>query len=77
MIASARHASEVIARIRALSKKGALESVRFDINQAIDDVVALIRREINVHGVDLRLDLGASLPPIDGDRIQLQQCNKL
>jgi signal transduction histidine kinase len=73
MIGSARHASDVIARIRALSKKGAFESVRFDINQAIDDVIALILREINAHGVALRLDLGASLPPVDGDRVQLQQ----
>jgi signal transduction histidine kinase len=73
MIGSARHASEVIARIRALSKKGASERVRFDINQAIDDVIALILREINAHGVALRLDLGASLPPVDGDRVQLQQ----
>jgi len=73
MIGSARHASEVIARIRSLSKKGELETAQFDINQAIDDVIALIRREINVHSVSLRLDLGASLPLVDGDRIQLQQ----
>jgi PAS domain S-box-containing protein len=73
MIGSARHASDVIARIRALSKKGALETAQFDINEAIADVIALIRREINVHGVSLRLDLGTSLPAIDGDRIQLQQ----
>jgi signal transduction histidine kinase len=73
MIGSARHASDVIERIRALSKKGAFESVRLDINQVIDDVIALIRRELNVHGIHLRLDLGASLPPVDGDRIQLQQ----
>jgi PAS domain S-box-containing protein len=73
MIGSARHASEVIARIRALSKKGAFERMRFDINQAIDDVIALILREINAHGVALQLDLGTSLPPVDGDRVQLQQ----
>jgi C4-dicarboxylate-specific signal transduction histidine kinase len=73
MIGSARHASDVIERIRALSKKGAFESVRLDINQVIDGVIALIRREIKVHGISLRLDLEASLPPIDGDRIQLQQ----
>jgi signal transduction histidine kinase len=73
MIFSARHASDVIARIRALSRKGTLESVQLDINKVIQDVIALIRREINVHGVSLRLDLGSSLPPVDGDRIQLQQ----
>ena len=47
MIGSARHASDVIERIRALSKKRAFENVRLDINQVIDDVIALIRREIN------------------------------
>jgi signal transduction histidine kinase len=73
MIGSARHASDVIARIRALSKKGALERVRLDINKVIDDVIALIRREINVHSVSLRLDLGSSLSPVLGDRVQLQQ----
>jgi PAS domain S-box-containing protein len=73
MIGSARRASDVIARIRALSRKDALETAQLDINKAIDDVIALIREEINIHGVSLRLDLGASLPPVDGDRIQLQQ----
>jgi PAS domain S-box-containing protein len=73
MIGSARRASDVIARIRALSRKDALETAQLDINKAIDDVIALIREEINVHGVSLQLDLGASLRPVDGDRIQLQQ----
>jgi signal transduction histidine kinase len=59
--------------IRALSKKRAFETVRLDINQVINDVIALIRGEINVHGISLRLELGASLPRVDGDRIQLQQ----
>jgi PAS domain S-box-containing protein len=73
MIGSARRASDVIARIRALSKKGALERAQLNINKAIEDVIPLIRREINVRGVSLRLDLASSLPLVDGDRIQLQQ----
>ena len=73
MIGSARRASDVIARIRGLSKKSTLESARLDINQVIDDVVALIRREMEAHRVSLRLDLAGALPPVNGDRIQLQQ----
>jgi PAS domain S-box-containing protein len=73
MIGSARHASDVIARIRVLSKKGALESVRLDINQVILDVVALIRREMDAHAISLRLELGSPLASVIGDRIQLQQ----
>src|ERR1700730_10780556 len=73
MIGSARRASDVIARIRARSRKGAPQTAQRNINEAIDDVLAVIRREINVHGLSLRLDLGTSLPPVDGDRVQLQQ----
>jgi len=72
MIGSARHASDVIERIRALSKRRAFESVRLDINQVIDDVVALIRRE-STFIVYLCGSTSGSLPPVDGDRIQLQQ----
>ncbi|HMF60138.1 MAG TPA: AAA family ATPase [Vicinamibacterales bacterium] len=73
MIGSARHAANVIAHIRALSKKGALEKTLINVNKVIEDVIPLIRQEIAIHGVSLRLDLASSLPPVDGDRVQLQQ----
>jgi signal transduction histidine kinase len=73
MINSARHASDVITRIRVVSRKGVLERTRLDINEVIDDVVAMIRPEINIHHVSLRVDHEPSLPPVHGDRVQLQQ----
>jgi predicted ATPase/signal transduction histidine kinase len=73
MINSARHASDVITRIRVLSRKGVLERTCLDINEVIDDVVAMIRPEINIHHVSLRVDHQQSLPPAHGDRVQLQQ----
>jgi PAS domain S-box-containing protein len=73
MISGASHASDVISRIRALSKKGAFERARLDVNEVINDVLVLMRREITDHRVSLRLDLGSSLPPAHGDRVQLQQ----
>ncbi len=73
MIRSATRASDVIARIHALSKKSALEPVRLDVNDVIDEVIVLMRREIAAHRVSLRRDLGSSLPPVNGDRVQLQQ----
>ena len=63
MRASARSSEE-----NALRKR-----TQLNINKAIGDVIPLIRREINVRGVSLRLDLAPSLPLVDGDRIQLQQ----
>jgi predicted ATPase/signal transduction histidine kinase len=73
MINSARHASDVIARIRVLSRKGVFERTCLDINEVIDDVVAMIRPEIDIQNVSLRVDHGQSLPSAHGDRVQLQQ----
>jgi two-component system sensor kinase FixL len=73
MIDSAKHAGEVIARLRALSRKSTSEKIRLDINEVVDEVLALIRREISVHQVWVRLDLASSLPSVFGDRVQLQQ----
>jgi signal transduction histidine kinase len=73
MIDCAMLAGEVITRLRALSRKTAPEMVRLDINEVVNEVLSLIRREISNQQVSVRLDLAASLPPIFGDRVQLQQ----
>ena len=44
-----------------------------DLNEAIRDVVPLIGTEIRGQEVSLRLDLAPALPPVLGDRIQLQK----
>jgi C4-dicarboxylate-specific signal transduction histidine kinase len=73
MIDGAKHASEVIARLRALSRKETSEKVRLDIDEVVNEVLILIRQEISNHHVWARLDLASPLPPVYGDRVQLQQ----
>jgi PAS domain S-box-containing protein len=73
MIADAERASKVVERIRALSKKNELERLLLDVNGVINDVIKLVGREIVSHQVSLRLELAADLPPVLGDRVQLQQ----
>jgi C4-dicarboxylate-specific signal transduction histidine kinase len=73
MIDCAKHASEVIARLRALSRNATSETVRLDINEVVNEVIALIRQEISNHQVSVQLDLASPLPPVFGDRVQLQQ----
>jgi PAS domain S-box-containing protein len=68
-----KRASEVIGRIRALIKKEAPRQDRFDINEAILDVIALTRSEVVKNGVSLQTQLAPGLPLIQGDRVQLQQ----
>jgi PAS domain S-box-containing protein len=66
-------AGEVIGRIRALIKKAPPRNDRLDLNEAILDVIALTRSEVQRHGVSLQTQLATGVPLIHGDRIQLQQ----
>ena len=73
IIRDGNRAGEVITRIRALLRKTDTEKARLDINQTIREVVTLTRNEATGKGVALRMELAADLPPVLGDRVQLQQ----
>lgn len=73
MIADAERASNVVNRIRSLSKKNRPERTLLDINDVISEVVKLVHREIVNHQVSLQLELPTTLPRVPGDRVQLQQ----
>ena len=73
MISNGRRASEIIHRLRALSRKTETHKVAVDINDAISEVIPLVQQEVLAHRVLLRLDLAPALPAVLGDRVQLQQ----
>jgi C4-dicarboxylate-specific signal transduction histidine kinase len=66
-------AGNVIGGIRALIKKVPPLQACLDINEAIREVIALTRGEAAKTGVSVQTDLADGLPPIYGDRVQLQQ----
>ena len=66
-------AGEIIARIRALAQKAPPRKDWLNINEAIHEVIALARSELQGNHVSLKTRLGRDVPPILGDRIQLQQ----
>ena len=68
-----RRASEVIARIRALARRTTTEKEPLDINEVIREVVALAEGEARRTRAKLLTELGADLPRVLGDRVQLQQ----
>jgi two-component system sensor kinase FixL len=73
MINDGKRASEVVSRLRALSKKTDPQRLRLDLNEVIDEVILLFQRELLNNRVALRLELASTLPPVLGDRVQLQQ----
>ncbi|WP_445219685.1 PAS domain S-box protein [Bradyrhizobium sp. Pa8] len=73
IIDDAIRASEVIRRVRSLARKGDIEMVPLDINDVVNEAIALLTRELVNHQVTLRTELAPTLPTILGDRVQLQQ----
>jgi C4-dicarboxylate-specific signal transduction histidine kinase len=73
IIRDGNRASDVIARIRTLTRKTTAENVPLDINEAIEDVIGIAQGEMRGNGVTLRMELRLDLPSVLGDRVQLQQ----
>jgi PAS domain S-box-containing protein len=72
-IRDGNRASDVIARLRALFSKQDAAAEPVDLNDAARKVIALSLSEIQRSRAILRQDLAESLPPVTGDRVQLQQ----
>ena len=66
-------AVEIIDRIHQFVKKTGPGKQRLDVNETIVEVIELIQAEILRNGVAVRTELADCLPPIQGDRVQLQQ----
>jgi C4-dicarboxylate-specific signal transduction histidine kinase len=73
IVADGTRASAVIARIRAFIKKAPAEMIELDLNELIEEVLALSSRELSGNRVLLEQQLTKALPLVAGDRVQLQQ----
>jgi C4-dicarboxylate-specific signal transduction histidine kinase len=73
IVADADRAEEIIDRIPDRIKKAPPRKGRFDLNQAIDEVIALAGSAIATNGVSARTHLSEALLLFEGDRVQLQQ----
>jgi len=73
IVRDGNRAGDVIERIRSLLKKTPARSDSLDINEVILQVIALLQGEAVKSRVSLQTRLSEGLPPIEGDRVQLQQ----
>ncbi|HEV7374001.1 MAG TPA: ATP-binding protein, partial [Pyrinomonadaceae bacterium] len=72
-IRDGNRASEVITRLRALFSKKDATTESVDLNEATREVIALSLSELQGSRIILRTELSDDLPPVTGDRVQLQQ----
>jgi hypothetical protein len=73
IVRDGKEAGEVIRRVRALFKRESLEKVVLDLNEVISEVLRLVSGEIVKRRVVVETELETNLPPVAGDRVQLQQ----
>jgi predicted ATPase/signal transduction histidine kinase len=73
MIRDGHRAADVITRLRALFVRKGAATEAVDLNEATREVIALSGSELRKGSVLLRAELAADLPPVTGDRVQLQQ----
>ena len=70
VVGDADRAGDIIGRIRDQIKKAPPRKDRFDLNEAINEVIVLARSAIAKNGVSVQTRLTEGLFPVQGDRVQ-------
>jgi C4-dicarboxylate-specific signal transduction histidine kinase len=73
IVKDATRAADIISRVRLLFKKGIPQRELVDVNEAIREMIVLLRSESTRHNITVRTELAPDLPQVTGDRVQLQQ----
>jgi PAS domain S-box-containing protein len=73
VIGDGKRAADIVSRIRDFSKKAPAQKEDLEINEAILEIMGLTRVAMSNQSVSLKMQLSEGLPPILGDRVQLQQ----
>jgi len=73
ILADAGRASQIVTRVRSLSRGEPVQAVAFDFNTSVMEVLALSTDEMERHGIELTLDLAPDLPQARADPVQIGQ----
>jgi PAS domain S-box-containing protein len=73
IVQDGHRAGNFIASIRTLGRKASPEMVTLDINDAISEIVVLMRSELRRNEISIETELTAGPLPVLGNRVQLQQ----
>jgi len=73
LVAQIDHAAGVVRRMRDFLRRGHPHVSTIDSRSMLEDALILVRAEASANGIELVLEAPSELPPLHGDRIQLQQ----
>jgi len=73
VIEQGRRASDVVTGLRSLVRDAQLRFSAVQINDTVEDVLLLSKRDLERAGVTLKTDFDRSIPDVEGDLVQLQQ----
>jgi len=73
IISDDRRIAEVLRRLRGLLKRDRRDYAPVDVNAIVDDVLMLARSSFIERRISIQVERGANLPPVFGDRVQLEQ----
>jgi C4-dicarboxylate-specific signal transduction histidine kinase len=73
IVDAAGRARDVIQRLRELIRRGEITRERLAVDAVIREIEPFARADVGQHGIRLEIDSAADLPPVSGDRVQLQQ----
>jgi signal transduction histidine kinase len=73
IVKDVNRASDIISRISSLFKKDIRKRELSDINEVIQEMIALVSNEAAGYSISIHADLANDVPPVMADRIQLQQ----
>src|SRR5574340_669574 len=71
--AQAKRASEIVRRVRRFVQKGEPQLGPVDLNLIARETAALVDHEARAQNVEIILDLAEALPPVQGERVLLEQ----
>jgi signal transduction histidine kinase/ligand-binding sensor domain-containing protein len=73
IVADGLRASEVVRGLRSFLRRSEAEAADVDLSSLVREMLPLVRRELQDHGVTVELALEERLPPAQGSRVQLGQ----
>ncbi len=67
------HCKQVVENLLSFARQGEGEAEYCDINEAIDEIIGVVKHSLEMNNVKLRMKLSSDLPKVKGDVRQMQQ----